>query len=63
MNQPWGTSESCTSCGKCVRVCPTGALFEKGSSIGEMQKERGFIKFIVNARNKSEWVHTAHEEE
>jgi bidirectional [NiFe] hydrogenase diaphorase subunit len=46
-----------------VRVCPTGALFEKGASIGEMQKERGFIKFIVNARNKSEWVLTAHEEE
>src|SRR6202048_154275 len=27
--QPWGGSESCTSCGKCVHVCPTGALFEK----------------------------------
>ncbi len=27
--QPWGQSASCTSCGKCVRVCPTGALFEK----------------------------------
>ena len=25
--QPWGESESCTSCGKCVQVCPTGALF------------------------------------
>jgi bidirectional [NiFe] hydrogenase diaphorase subunit len=63
LNQPWGTSESCTSCGKCVRVCPTGALFEKGASIGEMQKERGFIKYIVNARNKREWVHTAQEDE
>jgi len=29
LNQPWGTSPSCTSCGKCVRVCPTGALFDK----------------------------------
>jgi bidirectional [NiFe] hydrogenase diaphorase subunit len=27
--QPWGESESCTSCGKCLGVCPTGALFEK----------------------------------
>lgn len=27
---PWGRSTSCTSCGKCVSVCPTGALFSKG---------------------------------
>ena len=31
--QPWGDSSSCTSCGKCVQVCPTGALFDK-SKIG-----------------------------
>ncbi len=30
LNQPWGESESCTGCGKCVHVCPTGALVEKG---------------------------------
>jgi bidirectional [NiFe] hydrogenase diaphorase subunit len=29
MNQPWGTSRRCTSCGKCVQICPTGALFDK----------------------------------
>jgi bidirectional [NiFe] hydrogenase diaphorase subunit len=64
MNQPWGVSEACTSCGKCVRVCPTGALFEKGATIGEMEKETGFLKFIVTARNKREWVQAAeHEEE
>jgi bidirectional [NiFe] hydrogenase diaphorase subunit len=63
MNLPWGKSESCTSCGKCVRVCPTGALFDKGATIGEMQKEHGFIKFIVNARKKREWVRVAPEDE
>jgi bidirectional [NiFe] hydrogenase diaphorase subunit len=33
LNQPWGSSASCTRCGKCVQVCPTGALFDK-SKIG-----------------------------
>jgi bidirectional [NiFe] hydrogenase diaphorase subunit len=33
LNQPWGSSTSCTRCGKCVQVCPTGALFDK-SKIG-----------------------------
>ena len=63
LNQPWGTSPSCTSCGKCVRVCPTGAMFEKGAAVGEMHKERGFVKFIVNARKKREWVRVAPEDE
>ena len=27
--EPWGASASCTSCGKCVQVCPTGALWEQ----------------------------------
>jgi bidirectional [NiFe] hydrogenase diaphorase subunit len=40
MGTPWGQSTTCTSCGKCVQVCPTGALFEKGRSIGEGSKER-----------------------
>ena len=38
LNQPWGTSETCTGCGKCVHVCPTGALSEKGKSVQEMLK-------------------------
>jgi bidirectional [NiFe] hydrogenase diaphorase subunit len=33
LNQPWGDSETCTSCGKCVMSCPTGALFHKGSTV------------------------------
>ncbi len=40
MGTPWGESPTCTSCGKCVQVCPTGALFEKGRSIAEGSKDR-----------------------
>jgi bidirectional [NiFe] hydrogenase diaphorase subunit len=47
MGTPWGESTSCTSCGKCVQVCPTGALFEKGRSIGEGSKElRPFLPYL-----------------
>jgi len=28
LHQPWGDALSCTSCGKCVQVCPTGALHQ-----------------------------------
>jgi bidirectional [NiFe] hydrogenase diaphorase subunit len=40
MGTPWGESTTCTSCGKCVQVCPTGALFENGRAIAEGSKER-----------------------
>jgi bidirectional [NiFe] hydrogenase diaphorase subunit len=50
LNQPWGTSETCTSCGKCVQVCPTGALFEKGRSVAEMQKRREFLPYLTLMR-------------
>lgn len=47
MGTPWGESTTCTSCGKCVQVCPTGALFEKGRSIAEGSKaRRPFLPFL-----------------
>jgi bidirectional [NiFe] hydrogenase diaphorase subunit len=50
LNQPWGTSEVCTSCGKCVHVCPTGALFEKGKAVAEMEKRRQFLPYLTVMR-------------
>jgi bidirectional [NiFe] hydrogenase diaphorase subunit len=50
LNQAWGNSSSCTSCGKCVQVCPTGALSEKGKSVGEMTKEREFLPYLTVMR-------------
>ena len=52
LNQPWGTSDTCTSCGKCVQVCPTGALFEKGRSVAEMEKRRDFLPYLQLMRGE-----------
>lgn len=50
LDQAWGTSETCTSCGKCVHVCPTGALVEKGKSVTEMLKHREFLPYLTTMR-------------
>ena len=53
LHQPWGDSVSCTSCGKCVQVCPTGALFVKGAAVGEMTKHKGFLVTLAQTRENS----------
>ena len=55
LSQPWGTVDACTECGKCVESCPTGALFNKGSAVGEMERDRSNIDFLMIARSKHEW--------
>ena len=54
--QPWGESESCTDCGKCVMSCPTGALFHRGVTAGEMRHNRSKLEFIATAREKKQWI-------
>ncbi len=49
---PWGESETCTSCGKCVNVCPTGALFTKGWSVSEMKKRTDFLAWLTEMREQ-----------
>jgi NADH dehydrogenase/NADH:ubiquinone oxidoreductase subunit G len=45
LNQPWGES-GCTRCGKCVQVCPTGALFDKGKVGANHPKYPDFLPYL-----------------
>lgn len=49
--RPWGESDTCTSCGKCVQVCPTGALVKQGTSVGEMVKDQHFLPILARRRS------------
>lgn len=56
MAEPWGESVTCTSCGKCVQACPTGALFRQGASVAEMRHDREQLANLVRAREKKQWT-------
>jgi bidirectional [NiFe] hydrogenase diaphorase subunit len=55
LNQPWGEATTCTSCGKCFMACPTGAIFEKGSTVAETDHQRAKLQFLIDAREKRQW--------
>jgi len=55
LDQPWGEVEACTSCGKCVEVCPTGALFRKEDTTAERHPQPGRAQQLRRARDHQQW--------
>jgi bidirectional [NiFe] hydrogenase diaphorase subunit len=53
LDEPWGQSQSCTDCGKCARVCPTGALTRKSTGVAEMPKGGGFVPTLRAAHGSA----------
>jgi len=54
LGTPWGEATTCTSCGKCVQVCPTGALFEKGRASSEDRHRRPFMPYLRAQQSRRE---------
>ena len=55
LDEPWGAVNACTHCGKCVEVCPTGALFHKADTSEEKQGHPERLQALVHARNHQQW--------
>ena len=45
LHENWGSS-TCTRCGKCVQVCPTGALYDKSKIGSDHPKYPDFLPYL-----------------
>ena len=55
LEEPWGAVDACTNCGKCVEVCPTGALFHRGDTTEEKHSAPARLQALMQARQQQRW--------
>jgi bidirectional [NiFe] hydrogenase diaphorase subunit len=48
-DEQWANAQSCTSCRKCAKVCPVGAIYVEGENI-EHTKDPNVAAFLVERR-------------
>ena len=51
LDEKWRDSCSCTSCRKCAKVCPVGAIYIEGEPVG-YTKRKDIAEFVLSRRRK-----------
>jgi bidirectional [NiFe] hydrogenase diaphorase subunit len=51
LDDQWGESSSCTSCRKCAKICPVGAIYVEGEALSET-KNKEIAKFVLSRRTR-----------
>ena len=51
LDEKWADSCSCTSCRKCAKVCPVGAIYIEGELMAQT-KRKDIVEFIQSRRNR-----------
>ncbi|MFB3889387.1 MAG: 2Fe-2S iron-sulfur cluster-binding protein [Candidatus Bathyarchaeia archaeon] len=51
LDEPWGESTSCTSCRKCAKVCPVGAIYVESQALKET-KDKNIARFVLSRRKR-----------
>lgn len=49
-DEQWGNARTCTSCRKCAKVCPVGAIYIENENI-EQTKDREIAAFLARRRS------------
>jgi bidirectional [NiFe] hydrogenase diaphorase subunit len=51
LDEDWVNSSSCTSCRKCAKVCPVGAIYVESVALEET-KDKGIAEFVLSRRTR-----------